>query len=253
MTLPNIIREFIKATNAHDSRAFIDTFAEDALVNDFARNFRGKEQIRSWGDKEIIAPKVTFEADKVIEHYGDFLITALTDGNYDKSKAPDPTYLDYFFTVKDDKIVKLIVIKNKEKSANQETILDNNKQSVRQFFNCFSAGDIAGAVALFHDDATYWFPTLRQTTEMRAFAGGLEWILSRLDGPIRFEIGKMVAENNKVAVQLESFTRTIEGMPYNNLYHIYYEFEGAKIKLAREYNDTAHVYKTLRTGQSSLS
>lgn len=43
--------------------------------------------------------------------------TPLTDGSYDKSKSPDPTYLDYFFTVKGDKIVRMIVTKNKEKSA----------------------------------------------------------------------------------------------------------------------------------------
>ncbi len=115
--LPAVIESFIKATNEHDGQAFIATFAEDALVNDFARNFWGKEQIKAWADKEMIEPKVTFEADDIIEHYGDFFITALTDGNYDKSKSPDPTYLDYFFTVKNDKVVKMIVIKNKEKSA----------------------------------------------------------------------------------------------------------------------------------------
>ncbi|MDP9077772.1 MAG: nuclear transport factor 2 family protein [Bacteroidota bacterium] len=115
--LPAIIETFIKATNEHDGEGFISTFADDALVNDFARNFWGKKQIRNWADEEMIQPKVTFKAEEVIEHYGDFFITALTDGNYDKSKAPDPTYLDYFFTVKDDMIVKMIVIKNKEKSA----------------------------------------------------------------------------------------------------------------------------------------
>jgi ketosteroid isomerase-like protein len=115
--LPAVIESFIKATNEHDGKAFISAFTEDALVNDFARNFWGKEQIKNWADKEMIEPKVTFEADDIIEHYGDFLITSLTDGNYDKSKSPDPTYLDYFFTVKNDKIVKMIVIKNKEKSA----------------------------------------------------------------------------------------------------------------------------------------
>jgi hypothetical protein len=115
--LPVIIEIFINAMNQHDGQAFAATFAEDALVNDFSRSFWGKEQIRNWGEKEIIEPKVIFTADEVTEHYGDFLITALTDGNYDKSKAPDPLYLDYFFTVKDDKIVKMIVIKNTEKSA----------------------------------------------------------------------------------------------------------------------------------------
>ena len=115
--LPAVIETFIKASNDHDGKAYIATFSEDALVNDIARNFWGKEQIKDWADKEIIGPKVTFKAEEIIEHHGDFLITALVDGDYDKSKAPDPTYLDYFFTVKDDKIVKMIVIKNKEKSA----------------------------------------------------------------------------------------------------------------------------------------
>jgi len=115
--LPAVITNFIKATNDHDGNAFMDCFANDALVNDFARNFIGADAIRKWSDKEMIGDKVTFTVDEVLPHYGDFMITALTDGNYDKSKAPDPTYLDYFFTVKGDKIVTMIVIKNKEKSA----------------------------------------------------------------------------------------------------------------------------------------
>jgi hypothetical protein len=115
--LPKAIQSFIKATNNHEGEAFINTFASDALVNDFSRNFRGRDAIKKWSDKEIIGDKVTFEAEEILEHYGDFMITALTDGNYDKSKSPDPTYLDYFFTVKHDKIVTLIILKNKEKSA----------------------------------------------------------------------------------------------------------------------------------------
>jgi ketosteroid isomerase-like protein len=132
----------------------------------------------------------------------------------------------------------------------QATTLDANRQSVRQFFDRFSAGDVAGAVALFHDDATFWYPTTRETLKMPAFAAGLEWIKTRLDGAIRFEIGEMVAENNKIAVQLESFAKTVEGKTFNNLYHIYFEFEGAKIRRGREYNDTANVFSTLRAGES---
>ena len=116
-TLPHVIQSFIKATNEHNGNAFISCFAKDAMVNDFARNFWGVEAIKCWSDKEMIEDKVTFGIDTIIEHHGDFIITALTDGNYDKTKSPDPTFLDYFFTIEDDKIVKMIVIKNKEKSA----------------------------------------------------------------------------------------------------------------------------------------
>jgi hypothetical protein len=115
--LPGVINLFIKAINEHDGDAFISCFAEDALCNDFQRNFWGTDEIKKWSDKEMIGDRVTFTADTVIEQYDEYFITALTDGDYDKSKAPDPTYLDYFFTVREDKIVRLIITKNKEKSA----------------------------------------------------------------------------------------------------------------------------------------
>ena len=115
--IPTVIQSFIEATNAHDADAFIHAFADDALVNDVARNFWGIDSIKKWSDKEIIAPKITVKIDDIVDHYGDFIVTALIDGNYDKSKTPDPLYLDYFFTVKNEKIVKLIITRNKEKSA----------------------------------------------------------------------------------------------------------------------------------------
>ena len=88
VTLPAVLNAFIRATNEHDADAFIACFASDALVNDFARNFKGKDAIKKWSDKEMIGDKVTFEIDEVLAHYGDYMITALTDGNYDKTKAP---------------------------------------------------------------------------------------------------------------------------------------------------------------------
>jgi hypothetical protein len=117
---PDVIKDFISAMNSHDGKAFINAFADDALVNDVARNFRGKEAIKKWSDEEIIKPKVTFKTEKVIEHYGEYMITALTDGDYDKTKVPDPLYLDYFFSIKKDKIMRMFVFLNKEKSFSQK-------------------------------------------------------------------------------------------------------------------------------------
>src|ERR1700744_3316394 len=52
--LPAVIQSFIQATNQHDGAAYINTFADDALVNDVARNFWGTDAIKHWCDKEII-------------------------------------------------------------------------------------------------------------------------------------------------------------------------------------------------------
>ena len=38
---------------------------------------------------------------------------------------------------------------------------------------------------------------------------------------------------------------------FNNLYHVYFEFVGDRMSKTREYNDTAHVWETLRAGQRS--
>ena len=115
--LPQVIKNFISAMNSHDGEAFITAFADDALVNDVARNFWGKEAIKTWSDEEILKPKVTFEADEVREHYGSYMITALTNGEYDKTKVPDPLYLDYFFSIETDKIISMFVFLNKKKSG----------------------------------------------------------------------------------------------------------------------------------------
>ena len=49
----------------------------------------------------------------------------------------------------------------------------------------------------------------------------------------------MVAEPNKVAVQVEAFATTVEGRHLQQSYNVYFEFEGGKILRVREYNDTA--------------
>lgn len=117
IALPEVVKNLISAMNSHDGEAFINAFADDALVNDVARNFWGKEAIKKWSDEEIVKPKVTFETDEVTEHHGDYMITALTDGEYDKTKAPDPLYLDYFFSIEKGKILSMFVFVNKTKSG----------------------------------------------------------------------------------------------------------------------------------------
>jgi ketosteroid isomerase-like protein len=133
--------------------------------------------------------------------------------------------------------------------TNTNSSIEKQKEIVRQFFQLYSAGDIPGAIALFRDDATYWLATTHETLSMGQLARGLAWVQSRLEGGIRYEIGTIVAEPNQIAVQVEGFGKTVEGAKYDNLYHVYFELDGDKIVRAREYNDTAHVYETLRAGE----
>jgi hypothetical protein len=111
-TLPKPITEYIEASNAFDGDRLIAAFADDALVNDARREFWGVDAIKGWSDQEIIGDKVTVDVQSVKEHYGDFVIEAVVDGNFDKSKLPEVIVLTHYFTVRNDKIVSLIIILN---------------------------------------------------------------------------------------------------------------------------------------------
>ena len=51
------------------------------------------------------------------EQYGEVIVHAVTDGEYDKTGLPDPLVLTYYFTVRDDRIVRLIIIHNQPTPA----------------------------------------------------------------------------------------------------------------------------------------
>ena len=111
-SLPKPIAEYIEASNTFDGDRMIAAFAEDAMVNDARREFWGVDAIKDWSDKEIIGDKVTMKVKEIKEHYGEFIVDAVVDGNFDKSKLPEVVVLTHYFTVRDDKIVNLIIILN---------------------------------------------------------------------------------------------------------------------------------------------
>jgi hypothetical protein len=50
---------------------------------------------------------------EVIEHYGNFIVTANVDGSFDKRGLPKPLVLAFYFTPHDDQIVQLINLCNR--------------------------------------------------------------------------------------------------------------------------------------------
>jgi ketosteroid isomerase-like protein len=110
--LTGVLAEHITAVNAFDSDAIVATFADDALVNDNHREFWGTEAIRAWVEKEIVGDHVTLDVTEVIEHHGDSYVSARYDGDYDKAGLPDPLIMTNYFSVRDNRIVRLYVIRN---------------------------------------------------------------------------------------------------------------------------------------------
>ncbi len=111
--LPRVVADHIAACNAHDIKAWMATFAPDALVNDFQREFAGAEAIRAFGRKEIFGADVTMAVERAQERHGDVTVHARVDGTYDKTGLPDPLILSFYFSVRDGLITQLIIIQNK--------------------------------------------------------------------------------------------------------------------------------------------
>jgi hypothetical protein len=110
--LTGVIADHIAAVNAFDTDAIVATFAEDAYVNDNRREIAGIGAIRRWVEKEMVGDKVTLDVREVVDHYGDTIVRAAYDGEYDKTNLPDELVMSNYFSVRDGKIVSLAVIRN---------------------------------------------------------------------------------------------------------------------------------------------
>ena len=112
LSLPPVVAGHIDAVNAHDEDAIVATFADGALVNDAHREFWGSEAIRRWVAREMTGDQVTIDVTEVIDHHGDTIVRGRYDGTFDKTNLPEELILTNYFTIRDGKIVSLIVIRN---------------------------------------------------------------------------------------------------------------------------------------------
>ena len=107
-----VVAGHLAAVNARDEDAIMATFADDALVNDAHREFWGAEAIRRWVAREMVGDRVSIEVTEVIDHRGQTIVRGRYNGDFDRTNLPDEIILTNYFTVRDGKIVTLVVIRN---------------------------------------------------------------------------------------------------------------------------------------------
>jgi hypothetical protein len=110
--LTGVVADHIAAVNARDLDAIMATFAGDAYVNDARREFAGTAAIRRWAAREMVGDKVRIDVREVLDHHGDTIVRGAYDGAFDKTNLPDELVLSNYFSVRDGKIVSLVVIFN---------------------------------------------------------------------------------------------------------------------------------------------
>lgn len=128
--------------------------------------------------------------------------------------------------------------------------IEQNKKLASHFFDRFSAGDIAGALDIMTDDATWW---IAGKPEQLPAAGvhskeQIARVFYNMAGQLRdglkMTVKGLIAEGDKVAVEVESYGELRNGRIYNQEYHILVTVLDGKISAVREYLDTQHVFAT---------
>jgi hypothetical protein len=107
------VAAYVEATNSFNLEGLLALFADDAFVNDQLRDYWRKPAIREWAACDIIGQSLTMDVKTVIEHYGNLIVTANVGGTFDMRGLPDPLVHAFYFTVHDDRIVQLIILRNR--------------------------------------------------------------------------------------------------------------------------------------------
>jgi ketosteroid isomerase-like protein len=105
VNLPQIIQEYVDASNAHDVKAILSCFSEDALVHDEGKDFHGKKLIEDWVVKTIEKYKFQFKPLSVKSDDPKVVVSIEVSGTFPGS----PVSPDYYFTIQGDKILSLAI------------------------------------------------------------------------------------------------------------------------------------------------
>ena len=125
-----------------------------------------------------------------------------------------------------------------------------NKQLARELFARFSVNDIAGALELLADDVRWWIagkPDAQPASgehDKRWMARLFHNMTSQLDGAMQMTVRGLIAEGDKVAVEVVGDGKLLDGRRYQNEYHLLLTIRDGKIAAVREYLDTQHVVAT---------
>jgi ketosteroid isomerase-like protein len=118
--------------------------------------------------------------------------------------------------------------------------IETNKSIARQFIDYLRAQDFEGVTSLMSDDMTWW-DVMRGTLSNADYLDAAKKFGEFYQTPIQLTIHGMTAEEDRVAIELESYVKMKKDLIYNNTYHILLTLKDGKITSVREYLNTKHV------------
>ena len=128
--------------------------------------------------------------------------------------------------------------------------LEQNVAVARQFYECFTANDLDGVMATLSEDARFRVPGKPGELQSAGWYDKarirklFEFMIGRLKGGLRMEVVSVLADGDRVALEVVSEGELDNGRRYNNEYFVLFKIVDGEIREVREYNDTLHAYKT---------
>ena len=130
--------------------------------------------------------------------------------------------------------------------------IERNKGIARQFIENLTNNNVPAIIESYDDDVRLY--TMGNTlisgvvnkTQAKEFAGQ---VLNAFPQGIKFVIHNLTAEEDRVAIEAESFANHVSGKYYNNKYHFFMRLKNGKIIELKEYMDTEMVTEVLCGGQ----
>jgi uncharacterized protein len=125
--------------------------------------------------------------------------------------------------------------------------IEENKAVVRRYCDALSAGDIAAVMALTTDDYYSWVPGSKEKLPVCGRHSRTDVAAMYAAFPVMFPKGfnvtikSMTAEEDRVAVEAESYGETAAGKLYQQTYHYFFIVRDGKIAAQHEYLDTMHL------------
>jgi len=100
---PAPVAKLLEAANANDTEAFLATFVEGGVVDDWGREFVGEDAIRGWSDREFIGKHVSLGI-RGIERDGESTVVTADVGG---EGFNGPSH--FSFLVDDDRVSRMTI------------------------------------------------------------------------------------------------------------------------------------------------
>ncbi|WP_452232219.1 nuclear transport factor 2 family protein [Lacinutrix sp. MEBiC02595] len=122
-----------------------------------------------------------------------------------------------------------------------------NKQTILDFFERFSAGDATSALTYLDTDATWQSMGIKGdlpvsgTMDKNGIGELIKMVKSAIPTGLELTPVGWTAEGDRVAAEFISYGVLTNDKVYNNPYHFLFQFSDGKILKIKEYMDTLHV------------